>query len=625
MACEAQPGEVCRPVSPEGHTASATPDDGVGAPVPRLPRGATLGRYVVLDCLGSGGMGVVYLAHDFALDRRVSLKLLRPSGKDPEGRREQLVSEAQALARVSHPNVLTVHDVGTWEDEVYLALEHVEGETLRTWLDRAPRTAAEIRGMFLQAARGLQAIHLAGLVHRDVKPENLLVGRDGRVRVADLGLAITTGSAAGAPETLRPGTPGYMPLEQHRGEPLDARADQFSLAVAIHEALVGHRPYGSRGASREVLEARLGRGPAAEVPRSRAIPPRLRRALAAALSPDRADRPASLAPLIDALASPGVNASGTLGGSLAVAASALVLLVAMVRGNATPVASAEAAPWQPTGWEFQTETIDPADPVTPTRPALPQAQAGQVSPRDGSTPAVRVLGESASVPAQTASLPGSPRVLSIGRRPAEVAASAAAPPATLDLSRLAELNGLVQALYRALSEPREPGSMGPLLGLSPAPAVGGAVATTSAGLGSGSVQMASAASPGGSGPDYVDPTRQTIDALERRLDQQIRQNRSTPEIAQTRFTLAQAIWNSSEAEETQTRALALARQSKAALDAWKDRDTDVSVVELREAVNDWISVREGPIGKPGHLVGTNRAQLKIAPVDTNRGLTETGF
>jgi hypothetical protein len=416
-----------------------------------------------------------------------------------------------------------------------------------------------------------------------------------------------------------------MPLEQHRGEALDARADQFSLAVAIHEALIGHRPYGSRGASREVLEARLGRGPAAEVPRSRAIPPRLRRALAAALSPDRADRPASLAPLIEALASPGVNASGTLGGSLAVAASALVLLLALVRGNATPVASAEAAPWQPTAWEFQTEAIDPADPVTLTRPALPQALATQASPRDVSTAAIRASGESASLPAQTASLPGSPQVLSIGHRPAEVAASPAAPPATLDLSRLAELNGLVQALYRALSEPREPGSMGPLLGLSPAPAVGGAVGTTSAGLGSGSVQMASAASPSGSGPDYVDPTGQTIAALERRLDQEIRQNRSTPEIAQTRFTLAQAIWNSSDAEETQTRALALARQSKAALDAWKDRDTDVSVLELREAVNDWISSREGPIGKPGHLVGTNRAQLKLAPVDTNRGLTETGF
>jgi len=581
---------------------------------------------VVLDCLGSGGMGVVYLAHDFALDRRVSLKLLRPSGKDPEGRRERLVSEAQALARVSHPNVLTVHDVGTWEDEVYLALEHVEGETLRTWLDRAPRTSAEIRGMFLQAARGLQAIHEAGLVHRDVKPENLLVGRDGRLRVADLGLAVTTGSAAAAPETLRPGTPGYMPLEQHRGESLDARADQFSLAVAIHEALIGHRPYGSRGASREVLEARLGRGPAAEVPRSRAIPPRLRRALAAALSPDRADRPASLVPLIEALASPGVNASGTLGGSLAVAASALVLLVAMVRGNATPVARAEAAPWLPTAWEFQTEAVDPADPITLARPDVPQAVAAQAATRGTSTTTVRASSEATSVVAQPAPVPGGVQVLSIGHRPAEVAASPAALATTLDLARLAELNGLVQSLYRALTEPREPGSMGPLLGLSPSPAVGGATSTTSAGLGTGSVQMASAASPGGSGPDYVDPTGQTIAAIERRLDQEIRQNRSAPEIAQTRFTLAQAIWNSSDAEETQTRALALARQSKAALDAWADRDTDVSVVELREAVNDWISVREGPIGKPrANLIGTNRAQLKLAPVDTNRGLTETGF
>lgn len=626
MAREAQPGEVCRPVSPEGRTASATPDDGVGAPVPRLPRGATLGRYVVLDCLGSGGMGVVYLAHDFALDRRVSLKLLRPSGKDPEGRRERLVSEAQALARVSHPNVLTVHDVGTWEDEVYLALEHVEGETLRTWLDRAPRTAAEIRGMFLQAARGLQAIHEAGLVHRDVKPENLLVGRDGRLRVADLGLAITTGSAAASPETLRPGTPGYMPLEQHRGEALDARADQFSLAVAIHEALIGHRPYGSRGASREVLEARLGRGPAAEVPRSRAIPPRLRRALAAALSPDRADRPASLMPLIDALASPGVNASGTLGGSLAVAASAVVLLAAMVRGNATPVARAEAAPWLPAAWEFQTEAVVPADAIAVARPEAAPAVAAQVAARDTSPAAIRASAQATSAVAQPGPAPGGVQVLSIGHRPADVGANAVAPAATLDLARLAELNGLVQALYRALSEPREPGSMGPLLALSPSPAVGGAVSTTSSGLGMGAVQMASAASPGGSAPDYVDPAGQTIAAIERRLDQEIRQNRSAPEIAQTRFTLAQAIWNSSDAEQTQTRALALARQSKAALDAWADRDTDVSVVELREAVNDWISSREGPIGKPrANIIGTNRAQLKLDPVDSNRGLTETGF
>jgi hypothetical protein len=301
-----------------------------------------------------------------------------------------------------------------------------------------------------------------------------------------------------------------------------------------------------------------------------------------------------------------------------------VLLVATVRGNATPVARAEAASWLPTAWEFQTEAVDPADPVTLASPAQPQVRAAQ-APRDVTTAAVHASSEPTSAVAQSAPMPGSPQVLSIGHRPAQVAGSPAAPAATLDLARLAELNGLVQALYRALTEPREPGTMGPLLGLSPAPAVGGAVSTTTAGLGTGSVQMASAASPGGSGPDYVDPTGQTIAAIERRLDQEIRQNRSAPEIAETRFTLAQAIWNSSDAEETQTRALTLARQSKAALDAWKDRDTAVSVVELREAVNDWISVREGPIGKPGHLIGTNGAQLKLAPVGTNRGPTETGF
>ena len=623
MAREAPSGEVCRPASPDGRTASATPDDGVGAPVPRLPRGATLGRYVVLDCLGSGGMGVVYRAHDFALDRRVSLKLLRPSGTDPEARRERLVTEAQALARVSHPNVLTVHDVGTWEDEVYLALEHVEGETLRSWLDRAPRTPAEIRGMFLQAARGLQAIHEAGLVHRDVKPENLLLGRDGRLRVADLGLAITTGSAAPGPgrETLRPGTPGYMPLEQHRGESLDARTDQFSLAVAIHEALLGHRPYGSRGASREVLEERLARGPAVEVPRTPAIPPRLRRALTASLSPGRSQRPASLLPLIEALASPGVSRPGTVGGSLAVAASAALLVVAIARGSGTPVARAEAATWIPPAYEFQIENVDPAEPVALASAALPRPGTSESSRETvSSTPA------GASPPASSQAAPGAqpvhPEVLTIGHRASD---GAATPPAAapLDLGRLAELNGLVKALYQALTEPRE-GNAGPLLALSPALATGAVPSGAVPGVSGAPLQLASAASPGGSGPEYMDPTGQTIAAIERRLDQQIRQNRSPPEIAQTRFTLAQAIWNSSGAEEAQTRALTLARQSKAALDAVSDQGTDVSVLELRDQVNDWISVREGPIGKPGHLVGTNRAELKLDPM-TNRGPTDFGF
>jgi len=551
-------------------------------------------------------MGVVYRAHDFALDRRVSLKLLRPSGTDPESRRERLVTEAQALARVSHPNVLTVHDVGTWEDEVYLALEHVEGETLRSWLDRAPRTPPEIRGMFLQAARGLQAIHDAGLVHRDVKPENLLVGRDGRLRVADLGLAITTGSAAQGPshETLRPGTPGYMPLEQHRGESLDARADQFSLAVAIHEALLGYRPYGSRGASREALEERLARGPAVEVPRTPAIPPRLRRALTASLSPGRSARPASLVPLAEALAAPGVSRPGTVGGSLAVAASAVFLVAAMARGSGAPVARAEAATWLPPAYEFQIEGVDPAEQVALATAALPQAASNETRDRE-STFSMRA-GASAPAPSlATSPAPQArgPEVTTVGHRAPEVVATPAAAPA-LDLARLAELNGLVKALYQALTEPRDGNA--PLLALSPTLATGAAVPSgAAAGTSGAPLQLASAESTGGSGADFMDPTGQTIAALERRLDQQIRQNRSPPEIAQTRFALAQAFWNSSDAEEVQSRALNLARQSKAALDAIpKDDD---SVKDLRDAVNDWISSREGPIGKPGHLVGMNQA------------------
>ena len=629
MAREAPPGEVCRPASPEGRTATATPDDGVGGPVPRLPRGATLGRYVVLDCLGSGGMGVVYRAHDFALDRRVSLKLLRPSGKDPEARRERLVSEAQALARVSHPNVLTVHDVGTWEDEVYLALEHVEGETLRSWLDRAPRNPPEIRAMFLQAARGLQAIHDAGLIHRDVKPENLLVGRDGRLRVADLGLAITTGAPGSGPahETLRPGTPGYMPLEQHRGEPLDARADQFSLAVAIHEALLGYRPYGSRGASRETLEARLTQGPAAEVPRTPAIPPRLRRALGASLRPDRSERPTSLLSLIEALAAPGVSRRSTVGGSLAIAVSAVLLLLAMARGSGSQVARAEAATWLPPAYEFQIDGLDPAEPVVLASAAVPRSGPGEAALVRQTASSVEAgrASPAPSLATLAAPLVRNPEVLTIGRQaPERVPTPAQSPP--LDLGRLNELSGLVQSLYRALTEAREGAVPGPLLALSPNPAMGAGVPSIAApGVSGAPLQLASASSPSGSGPDYVDPSGQNIAAIERRLDQQIRQNRSPPEIAQTRFTLAQAIWNSSDAQEVQARALTLARQSKAALDAVADQEQDVSVLELREAVNDWLTVREGPLGKPlPNLVGEDRAALKADSM-RNWGPTDTGF
>jgi serine/threonine protein kinase len=605
MARTALPGKVCVDVPVFGRTATATPDGETTDSGRRLPRGATLGRYVVLDCLGSGGMGVVYRAHDFALDRRVSLKLLRSSGQDPDARRTRLVAEAQALARVSHPNVLTVHDVGTWEDEVYLALEHVEGETLADWLGRAARTPAEIRGVFLQAGRGLQAIHEAGLVHRDFKPENVLIGRDGRVRVADLGLAVTAGGEWSAAET-QPGTPGYMPLEQHRGEPLDARADQFSLAVALFEALLGRRPYGSRGASGEELEARLLSGAPAEVPRCTAIPPRLRRALALALSPDRGHRLPSLAPMLEALASPGIQPSRRMAAPLAMAAVFVLALVPLVRA---PNGSADRTgqPWLPPALEFQLESAEalalaadsPVDQNTsPGAPASEEARAA------------------ASAAAQLASVLAGPSrpnlsVLTTGSAKPVVTSWNGGPTRILDASRFAELRALIESLVHTFIDSFESQS-GPTLATAPAaPGLApGEGVTASAQTG------APAPQPGipGSAPalEWQDSSAATIAAIERRLSLQIEQRQSTTTIAQTRFALAQTIWDATDSPAAQDRALSLAYQTQADLQAAPDIST---VRELRQNVTQWIDSREGPVTKPGRLTGPSDPNLERAPAN----------
>jgi tetratricopeptide (TPR) repeat protein/predicted Ser/Thr protein kinase len=192
----------------------------------------SIGRYVVLRPLGSGGFGVVYLAWDPQLDRQVALKVLRPVDRDAEVLAAELLREAKAMAKLSHPNVTAVYDVAALDGQVAIAMELIDGTNAREWLAEKPRTQREILDVFLAAARGLQAAHAAGLVHRDFKPENVLVGRDGRVAVTDFGLARPE-TAAGA----RSGTPKYMAPEQKRGEAVDARADQYSLAVALSEAL----------------------------------------------------------------------------------------------------------------------------------------------------------------------------------------------------------------------------------------------------------------------------------------------------------------------------------------------------------------------------------------------------
>src|SRR5207253_2620547 len=159
-----------------------------------------LGRYVVERELGSGGMGLVYAAYDPELGRKVALKLVRPraSGKmGPSEGRARLLREAQAMAQLTHPNVIAIHDVGTFGEQVFIAMEYVEGCTLTDWLAAAKRTWPEIVSLFIQAGRGLAAAHAKNILHRDFKPDNVWVGEDGRARVLDFGLARATRTESG--------------------------------------------------------------------------------------------------------------------------------------------------------------------------------------------------------------------------------------------------------------------------------------------------------------------------------------------------------------------------------------------------------------------------------------------
>jgi hypothetical protein len=193
-----------------------------------LTAGTLLGRYVVRELLGEGAMGSVYLAYDFALDRRVALKLLHPRETDSS---QRLLREAKAMARLSHPNVVAVHDLGTVHERAFLAMEYVEGPTLRAWLAEKPRAWVELREVFLGAGRGLAAAHAAGLVHRDFKPENVLIDAHGSARVTDFGVARPVNEPSGTA-----GTVGYIAPEQRRGEVTPA-ADQYSFCVTLSEQL----------------------------------------------------------------------------------------------------------------------------------------------------------------------------------------------------------------------------------------------------------------------------------------------------------------------------------------------------------------------------------------------------
>ncbi|MDQ3267000.1 MAG: tetratricopeptide repeat protein [Myxococcota bacterium] len=398
QATAAEPGRQ-RPAPPRA--AAPIPD----APV--IEKGQKLGRYLMLDKLGEGGMGVVHAAYDPELDRKVALKILsaRFNASAAGPAQQRLMREAQAMARVSHPNVIAVHDVGTVGDQVFVAMELVDGGTLNRWFKDTQRTWKEILKVFVDAGKGLAAAHTAGLVHRDFKPDNVLIGLDGRVRVTDFGLARllngprqeeTPLTPSGDPEAVVSrgledssrmleaqltqvgavmGTPAYMSPEQHLGEVPDARSDQFSFCAALFWALFRKRPFdpqvlaavagrtlggGNTDAGTKVERPNLvrdrqtipGRGIILDPPREPKVPKYVRRALMRGLAIHPDDRFPSMEALLKTLSYNPRRAQQRylLAGGAALIATAVVVASQQVASRQQLCSGAErkvAAVWNP--------------------------------------------------------------------------------------------------------------------------------------------------------------------------------------------------------------------------------------------------------------------------------------
>ena len=340
------PGEVHAAVGLARTDVADPPAAGAGdPPATRLTR---IAQFVLLERIGTGGMGEVFAAFDDKLERRVAIKLVATRGSDDRAR-QRLSREAQALARLSHPNVVTIYEVGTLPDDgLFIAMELVKGPTLREWQRSAQRTWREIVATYAEAGRGLAAAHQSGIVHRDFKPDNVLVGDDGRVRVADFGIAAAPVAAEPAPvapavvtgvtrvgdtrltaEGRCSGTPGYMAPEQLAGTAVDARADQFSFCTALYEALHGALP----GVP----------APAA----AQAHPRWLSELLARGLSPEPSERfstmDALLAELVRSRERNRRRIAAAALGALAIAGAAVVLLPRSEGPPPCPLATAELA------------------------------------------------------------------------------------------------------------------------------------------------------------------------------------------------------------------------------------------------------------------------------------------
>ena len=328
--------------------------------------GSAVGRYRLLYLVGRGGMGEVYAAHDPELDRKVAIKILRADSYPDEVESARLLREAQSVAKLSHPNLVTVYDVGTAGGRLFLAMELIEGQTLAAWLDDKQRTRAEIVRVFAMAGRGLAAAHRAAVIHRDFKPQNVMVAADGTPRVMDFGLA-ALGQTRSEPRLTRIGsilgTPLYMSPEQLRGQPVDPRADQFSFCVSLYEGLYGERPFA--GDTFPELRTAVLAGRVRPAPLSSGVPGRLRAAILRGLSVDRARRFPDMDALVNAIeqaSARGFRVWPALVGAGATAALALAaVLVWQLRTSRAPTRCGETPANLDRAWPKNADATRRAD------------------------------------------------------------------------------------------------------------------------------------------------------------------------------------------------------------------------------------------------------------------------
>ena len=341
-------------------------------------------RYRLIDRLDEGAMGVVWTAEDTALHRKVAVKLLHDRFLGA-ALQQQLAREARAMARLSHPNVVAVYDVGEMNGRTFVAMELIDGQPLTRWIE-TPRPWEDVLEVFRGIADGVAAAHAVGLVHRDIKPSNILLGRDGRPRIADFGVAHAASAGDDATATTTStrgliGSPAYMPPERLRGDPAGKKGDQFAFFAAFYEALHGERPFLAPTVGE--LADQIERG---VPPPRREVPAWLHAVIARGLSADPDERHASMADVVAALRPPSAPSRpwlyttvGVIAGAVIATAAALLVLDGS-RAAAPP--DARAAAVEPARAAPDAAPLPAPDAAVPPSDAAPRPKAKRTEKKE---------------------------------------------------------------------------------------------------------------------------------------------------------------------------------------------------------------------------------------------------